>query len=1418
MIFASARFSTASLVLVMVVFGSWSLGDAFELNSTLVRPSLVDNPIEVVIWVKDGVTPENEARAVDQIRQGLRMLEDVPTSRLRFSVVQVVGGQTEPTTQPHQLLIIAGNRASFASGGASLPDEAGNPGTWFAAVADLPTLNLVTVAAHEVGHAVGLHHSTISITYPIAERPIMHFAVGSSTLRPDDVAALSWAYPEPALTLLDVGGMIHGRVVDAGTGRPITGVNVVAVDTASQLPFVARITGAAAGPGEFEIVGLPPGSYVLSMQDGDAYRGLLGEFDSFLSLNGGFQADAYDDTMAGPFTIAAGEQKNVGDLALSILPLSVAGVYIGAITPFQGSIPVTQISSSLPSAEALTRYEVWLHVMGGVRDLQAEVTGLPCGLVARIEPDPRVPNTGIHGSQYLRIEGTPVETGAFQVRARIIDGSGTVHDFTWLLEVTGSIDGPVTFVWDPIATPQTASEPVPVRVTALGPQGPVTGFAGSVRISASTSPDMLELFADDFEDGNFDGWRFGVGPYVRRVTSATAAEGSVYSLTLQGGGALRDGLSRQLGAIRPAHISFQVRLSSAGASARLDVAGGGDSVPREVIVFQVIGGVMGLQNGNIFAGVPYTSNEWHRVDIDIDWAAKTLDWHLNGHLVEAGLAFAFNHTDVESLSAVFLYHLNNTQTWWDEIRFFDGTAGRRIQLQSTVSGNFTGGVWTGTVKVKRSAPQVHLKVDVGACGTVSNGFDVRPSPYAFSPNGAIDVPASDLTVSVGQPVHFYGSFDAFGDPSGVQAHWDFGGGAPDSRRLHPGPVVFRTPGTYTVALRVVDSFGVADASPPTRRITVAPAPNDATPPTHVQVTAPTSGQTIAGMFALRATAQDDSGSIQRMEFYVGGTSTPSCSDATPKASGATFQCDIDTRTVPDGSHAIRARAVDPSGNAADSALVAVTLDNTSPQTTITAGPNGTVTTNMVSFTWIGSDNLTPLASLLYAFRLDPLEPAFSAFGNATSRPYADLANGSYTFYVKTRDLAGNETAPPASRAFAVNADSTAPVAGPLVVSRRNAGYVGSPFDLSMTFTDTESAVVTCQYTTDGGTSWSTAAVTGAQPTFACVKAGITGSNGQRLTVNMRATSGGGTSQGTAVQVRVDGVSPTGSVKINGGASYATSPSVSLGLSVADAASGVSEVCVTNTNASCSAWRAYATTLAWTLSAGDGTKTVYVWARDRVGNVTPNPFTDQIALDTTGPTNPTTVTSTSHTPGVWSPDRTVDMKWSGATDQTSGVSGYSISWTTSPTTLPDAKADTTSTQKTSPSLPEASNHYFHLRTQDAAGNWAAAAVHQGPFMIDRTSPVNGTLTATPGSRQVSLAWSSFSDAMSGLAPANTYRLVVSTAGNPGSTCSSGTEIFRGTATAFTHTDLATGTTYYYRVCAVDEAGNVSTGTTRSAIAQ
>ncbi|MFA6053822.1 MAG: hypothetical protein WC769_00465 [Thermodesulfovibrionales bacterium] len=93
--------------------------------------------------------------------------------------------------------------------------------------------------------------------------------------------------------------------------------------------------------------------------------------------------------------------------------------------------------------------------------------------------------------------------------------------------------------------------------------------------------------------------------------------------------------------------------------------------------------------------------------------------------------------------------------------------------------------------------------------------------------------------------------------------------------------------------------------------------------------------------------------------------------------------------------------------------------------------------------------------------------------------------------------------------------------------------------------------------------------------------------------------------------------PAGSITINSGDVSTNSTAVTLALSCSDS-SGCSQMCLSNTSG-CSSWESYSSTKAWTLTSGAGTKTVYAWFNNSVGNANTSPFSDSIVLDTSIPT-------------------------------------------------------------------------------------------------------------------------------------------------------------------------------------------------------
>ena len=188
-------------------------------------------------------------------------------------------------------------------------------------------------------------------------------------------------------------------------------------------------------------------------------------------------------------------------------------------------------------------------------------------------------------------------------------------------------------------------------------------------------------------------------------------------------------------------------------------------------------------------------------------------------------------------------------------------------------------------------------------------------------------------------------------------------------------------------------------------------------------------------------------------------------------------------------------------------------------------------------------------------------------------------------------------------------------------------------------------------------------------------------------------------------------------------------------------------------------------------------------------------------DFTPPTNPTNLSSPSHTVGAWSNDNTVDAAWSGAADDDSGVDGYSTVWDQTPGTLPNpTKTVGVVNQATSPALWDG-DWYFHIRTVDAAGNWAAGALHLGPFKIDATPPRSTARSPRYALGAFPVSWAG-TDAGSGIANYDVW--LREGAAGAWNKWQSATTALNANYTAGT-----VGNTYYFRSAARDQAGNVET---------
>ncbi len=231
----------------------------------------------------------------------------------------------------------------------------------------------------------------------------------------------------------------------------------------------------------------------------------------------------------------------------------------------------------------------------------------------------------------------------------------------------------------------------------------------------------------------------------------------------------------------------------------------------------------------------------------------------------------------------------------------------------------------------------------------------------------------------------------------------------------------------------------------------------------------------------------------------------------------------------------------------------------------------------------------------------------------------------------------------------LSSDTTPPAPGTVTPSniQYNNTFVDSPFDLSTSFTDNESDVTSCEYTINNGTNWYAAVVSGSKPNFTCTKIGITGTNGQSLTLNMRATSAGDTGTAVAITRTVDASAPI--TTNNSSSTWTNASPVTVTLNPTDGSgSGVAStkycVDISNTCTPATTGTSASVTCA---SGSECTQYVRYFSTDNVGNQETTKSSNQIKQDRKAPVDGTTFTATSG-------DGPCSLAWSPATDSGSGL--------------------------------------------------------------------------------------------------------------------------------------------------------------------
>jgi large repetitive protein len=140
---------------------------------------------------------------------------------------------------------------------------------------------------------------------------------------------------------------------------------------------------------------------------------------------------------------------------------------------------------------------------------------------------------------------------------------------------------------------------------------------------------------------------------------------------------------------------------------------------------------------------------------------------------------------------------------------------------------------------------------------------------------------------------------------------------------------------------------------------------------------------------------------------------------------STFECSVDaapfapctsafsTAPLADGAHSFQVRARAPGGSVDPTpASHAWTVDTVRPDTTITSGPSGQITSDSAVFTFASTE---PGGSFLCT------RDGGAPFGCTSPTTLSNLAQGAHTFTVRAIDAASNADLTPASRSWTVDA-------------------------------------------------------------------------------------------------------------------------------------------------------------------------------------------------------------------------------------------------------------------------------------------------------------------------------------------------------------------------------------------------------------
>ncbi|HIE27877.1 TPA: PEGA domain-containing protein, partial [Candidatus Poribacteria bacterium] len=206
-----------------------------------------------------------------------------------------------------------------------------------------------------------------------------------------------------------------------------------------------------------------------------------------------------------------------------------------------------------------------------------------------------------------------------------------------------------------------------------------------------------------------------------------------------------------------------------------------------------------------------------------------------------------------------------------------------------------------------------------------------------------------------------------------------------------------TDGSYTFYAKAKDLSGNVTLEPTSSSFVI-----DTTPPTAQIIEGP-NGTLSRKDVTFKFSAQEPA----TFAFYLSGYEESYSSYL--KTDSKTYY------DLPDGDYTFYVKAKDEVGNEQHkSAERRFTVDTVAPGATITSGPKALITYNNVTI------NFSAKEPEIFEYYLSGRESEFSHSTLDTTVSYNNLPDGSYTFYVRAKDKAGNIDKTPASCSFTID--------------------------------------------------------------------------------------------------------------------------------------------------------------------------------------------------------------------------------------------------------------------------------------------------------------------------------------------------------------------------------------------------------------